>query len=324
MLKIIKRLKNLILTNNIPIIRLSAGLALVIFLMGLNFRASANGLNFTRHVYPSGLTQNSINDITQDKEGLIWLATRGGIHFYDGIQYTRLDLKNSEVSTALYESVFEDSQQFLWFGGFQGEVYRYNKFSGELADFSNLLRTFVETQSNLEFSGQVFVFCQVSNDQIWIGSEGGVIGFDLNTLDPFAVPELNNFKQIKGITDIRKHQQSVWLATSSGLVGINTNNGEVRHFLNDPQNSNSLSENRISKLLPTEQALWIGTYTGGLNKMDYSDFHFIRYSENAAPALKIAAGRINDIILDDQGQIWIAQQSGGLHRYDLDAGRFIR
>ncbi|MCW8998777.1 MAG: hypothetical protein OQK04_08700, partial [Kangiellaceae bacterium] len=315
-----------ILNNNYHTIRLAVAFISAVIFAGLNLKANASSLNFTRHVYPQGLTQNSINDITQDQEGLIWLATRGGIHYYDGIRYTRLDLNSAraEVSTTLYESVFEDSQQFLWFGGFQGEVYRYNKFTGELIDLSKKIRTFVEMNTDLGFSGQIFVFSQVTQNQLWIGSEGGVVGLDLNTLNPFAISELKSFVNIKGITDIRKHKQNVWVATASGLIGVNLNNGKAHHFLNEPENSHSLSANRISKLLATDQALWIGTFTGGLNKMDYGDFRFIRYNEKAEPEHKIAAGKINDIILDRQGHVWIAQQSGGLHRYALSEKRFVQ
>ncbi len=52
---------------------------------------SANQFNYTFESFTTsqGLTQNTINDIIQDQQGFIWLATFNGLNRYDGVRITQ-------------------------------------------------------------------------------------------------------------------------------------------------------------------------------------------------------------------------------------------
>lgn len=66
--------------------------------------------NYTTH---DGLVQTEITDITQDKRGAIWIATRGGISVFDGQRFVNFD--SQDVLQNLYiNSLLCDSSGVVW------------------------------------------------------------------------------------------------------------------------------------------------------------------------------------------------------------------
>ncbi len=68
---------------------------------------------------PNRITRN----ITQDRNGNIWIAAFDGIFRYDGKSFTNI---TSKVSSARFFSVLEDRKGNLWFGSIGSGVYYYD------------------------------------------------------------------------------------------------------------------------------------------------------------------------------------------------------
>lgn len=54
---------------------------------------------FSRHTSASGLAANEVNDVVQDPEGFIWIATTGGLQRYDGVRFTSFRNQKNNPST---------------------------------------------------------------------------------------------------------------------------------------------------------------------------------------------------------------------------------
>jgi signal transduction histidine kinase/ligand-binding sensor domain-containing protein len=88
----------------------------------------------------SGLPQNSVNKICQDKNGIIWIATYGGLVRFDGSRFKTFAYKNyPELYSDRMVSVFADSKNNVWLSNEQGRIIVFNgrsfkdissKFSG--------------------------------------------------------------------------------------------------------------------------------------------------------------------------------------------------
>lgn len=86
-----------------------------------------------------GLSQGLINDMLQDKEGFIWIATKGGLNRYDGYSFkifTTDPQDSSSISSNSLSNLLEDSKGRLWISTYDGGVNVYNKKSGRFLRIS--------------------------------------------------------------------------------------------------------------------------------------------------------------------------------------------
>ncbi|GAA4309788.1 hypothetical protein GCM10023149_04240 [Mucilaginibacter gynuensis] len=112
--------------------RLSAFLFLLVFVLSSPIVAQTNA-SFEAISTAQGLSQGLINDMLQDREGFIWIATKGGLNRYDGYTFktftTDLQDPNSISSNAI-SNLLEDSKGRLWIGTYDGGVSVYHKNTG--------------------------------------------------------------------------------------------------------------------------------------------------------------------------------------------------
>ncbi len=106
------------------------------WLMFLFFRSSAFGQASSDYEFMStaqGLSQGLINDMVQDQEGFIWIATKGGLNRYDGYAFktfTADPQDTSSISSNSVSNLLEDSKGRLWIGTHDAGVNVYDKASG--------------------------------------------------------------------------------------------------------------------------------------------------------------------------------------------------
>jgi hypothetical protein len=103
-----------------------------------------------------------------------------------------------------------------------------------------------------------------------------------------------------------------------GLNRVEAKDSTFLHFLNDPADAQSLSDNHVISICEArDAALWVGTYGGGLNKLDPKCGRFVRYSEMDG----LPNGVIYGILEDESGLLWISTNNG-LSKLDPRTGVF--
>ena len=91
------------------------------------------------------------------------------------------------------------------------------------------------------------------------------------------------------------------------------------HVIHDPSNNSSLSTNVITRVFEdTTGVLWIGTNTGGLNKIDHYAKKFNSYVYKPNDPGSLNAQIVRGIHLDKSGELWIGLADGGLNRFSMD------
>ena len=73
----------------------------------------------------NGLPSNTVYDIYQDKNEMIWLATNDGICSYDGFQFK--SYYNDEQTSKAGSNIVEDSFGRIWYCNFDGNIYYVEK-----------------------------------------------------------------------------------------------------------------------------------------------------------------------------------------------------
>lgn len=105
----------------------------------------------------------------------------------------------------------------------------------------------------------------------------------------------------------------VWIGTEDGL---NRFDGyEFKIYKNDPKNTSSIRSNYVYCLYQdTDEVLWVGTEKGISTYNPHIDA-FIPFDLKANNGISIA-GRVENIIPDEKGNIWISVYMQGVFMYD--------
>ena len=109
----------------------------------------------------------------------------------------------------------------------------------------------------------------------------------------------------------------IWIGTDNGLNRFD--GSEFRVFRNNPNNTNSISDNSIWALFEDRNGnIWIGTKGGNLNKYSPGSekIELIKIGDN-----KSASNSITAILEDSRGSIWVGTYSQGLFNYDPLSGK---
>ena len=97
--------------------------------------------------------------------------------------------------------------------------------------------------------------------------------FKFEPLNPFSISS-SNFESINGNKFAKDSSGSVWLATSSGLNQILSDNS-VRRYFKSNTDDQLLSENIISLHLTSDDVLLVGT-NSGLNYYSLEEKSFLK------------------------------------------------
>ncbi len=225
-----------------------------------------------------------IGAITQNTDGLIWIAADGGGAFIvDKNFWSIKNLKSQpfddqKLSSNGLSYVHCDKEGIVWFGSTKKGVDFYKKNINKFRIYKNLAG-----DKNSVSNNDINAIIEDQRGNIWIGTDGG----GLNYLD-------------------RKTQKISHL--------------EVKNLSENSLSSNII----VSLYADHANKLWIGTYFGGLNKYDPITGQFTVYKYITGDTTSISDDRIYGICGDSLNNIWVGTLGRGLNRLDPATGKFKR
>jgi signal transduction histidine kinase/ligand-binding sensor domain-containing protein/DNA-binding response OmpR family regulator len=140
------------------------------------------------------------------------------------------------------------------------------------------------------------------------------------TFDRFSLEQ--GMPQSTAMCILQDRQGFVWVGTQEGLCRFDGNTFVV--FKNDPDDPASLSSNLVKSICEDKEGnLWMGTFSGGLNRYDRRTQRFTRYLHQPDNPQSLSHNRVEAVYEDRQGTLWIGTQAG-LNQLDKKTGQFIR
>jgi ligand-binding sensor domain-containing protein len=261
---------------------------------------------------PRSLSTDSVTAMFEDQSGALWVGHEvggglsklaAGSERFGHYRHVRGD--PNSLSSDLVTSLFEDQQGALWIGTFSGldrwqrttgqwENYRHDPGDpGSLAhdsvrsvyvDQANVL--WVGTEGGLDrYDQQEVGFAHVGSPVVmwmhegpsgtfWLATKQGLFTLDRDTEELTLVTEGYAWK----IMVYEDRSGVVWVGSSGdGLERYDPATGEWHHYENDPNDTQSLSNDSVETIHEDQAGvLWIGT-RAGLNRLDRDTETFTQY-----------------------------------------------
>lgn len=293
---------------------------------------------------PGSLSSNFVLSILKDSHKTMWVGTDGNglnkLNFPDSensepgftcFQNDRTD--NQSLSSNRIYALFEDRSGVLWIGTYGAGINKVNLKQKKFLHYES-----VPDNSNSLNHPIVWAIYEDRFGVLWIGTnDGGLNRLERNprTGEPLRYTYFTNnpdnshslsHNSVRVICE--DHAGDFWIGTNGG--GLNwfhpENNSEslvFKHFRADPDNPHSLSDDKIRAIYEDRKGnLWIGTLGGGLNQLirpeaGDNSFRFVHYRHHPENAKSLSSDFVRAICEDQQGDLWIGTQGGGLNQLSL-------
>ncbi len=122
---------------------------------------------------------------------------------------------------------------------------------------------------------------------------------------------------------LRDSRGFLWFGTEDGLNLWDGYTFTV--FRNTPFDSLSLSSNTVLSLYEApDGAVWVGTSSGGLNRLDRETGRFTRFPMESPQPATTGEYSVTAIVPDPDGSLWIGTIASGLCRFEPETGQFAR
>ena len=238
---------------------------------GLSFFDSSKN-NFINYHFKDENTGkfSSMDEMKEDKNGNFWLATSMGLVFFD--THTRLfsiywaNQKDPDgLANNWVHNLFIDHSGTLWLGTALIGVQWINKQLSRFIWYKD-----DPGQAHHFPGGVVYSFAESKDGTIWMGTAKGLYHWQQQT-DSFTLVRINKDKEKNlNVNAVMIDKDGlVWCGASGnlspGLYCYDPKSGRSRFFNNNKKDTNSLSDNYVSKLLEDHLGnIWVGTRNGGI------------------------------------------------------------
>lgn len=306
------------------ILSLSGPLVLLLWIGSAIALEQRHNIRFDRIGLEEGLSQETVFDIVQDRDGIIWLATQEGLNRYDGYTIRTYLHEPDEPGTLSHDwiwTVFEDRAGTLWVGTDGGGLNRFDRRSGSFVAYRH------DPSDPASLSDDaVRVIFEDRDGALWVGTEGGLNLLDRETgsfqrfrhdpADAFSISD----DRVRAVVQDRRGL--LWVATDGGgLNQIDLARNSFHHFRHDSNNAASLSSDRLRSLYEARDGmLWIGTYDGGLNRYNPRTGTFKHYRGRDTG---LESDFVREMLQDHRGVLWVATDNG-LNEYRPESDTFVR
>lgn len=263
------------------------------------------------------LTNVSVKDVTEDKDGNLWVASKQGIWKIDFKNQKTVSFANEEgndnslISNYVRTLVF-DNRSNLWIGT-----------KGGLEKFDPRTKTFIHfAKINSLLDDDILDICIDNKERIWCGTSiNGVILLNNDVISRFELDESNE-RSAKVNTIFQDNEQNFWIGTRGGLFCYNEKANTKQLFISNLLENNSLVHNSVMDVFQDVKGdIWVGT-RNGLSYMVKEKQNFVHYKALPNNNKYLNNSEIYCIWLDQSGNIWTGTENGGVNILDKEKGTF--
>lgn len=261
--------------------------------------------NFKRITTDDGLSQSSVTKIFQDSKGYMWIGTRDGLNKYNGHKFEIYKYNDEGPNSIIGNSITainEDKYGNLWVGTSTG----LSKISANTKKATHYL----PSKNGCNISNYRIRDILVSkNGSILVATDDGLNKYDYENDNFIRIYNGEGAKSLSNqiVYSLEEDDKNYWVGTKSGLNKINKSTNEITKYYSSKE-ENTLSSSWVYKLhLDDKGYLWVGTYYGGLNRINLDTGKIDIYTLGNT---NIPGAYIRDVLRDSRGLVWVATDYG--------------
>ncbi|HYW95954.1 MAG TPA: two-component regulator propeller domain-containing protein, partial [Bacteroidales bacterium] len=292
-----------------------------------------------------GLEYMNIQDIYEEKSGNLWLCTKGdGVY---ELQYSRAQKafvrslhfdQSSGLKANFLSSVFQDIEGNLWFGTtgeglivLKDQAFSFYNFEKDgfndnilsLAQVDSLYWlggenkimitrpgsdrfSFLDTRNGLPDDRFTAIY-PTEDEKVWIGTAHSGL-YTISKKGGMASRVYLSRNSLENtINSITSSNDTIWVATNSGVKMFDTRSGQTYHYTT----SEGLPHNKIRDIyVDDKDNVWIATRSNGLYNMTKRE----ELAIDANAELEFIA-----ITQDHNGDLWAGTNGDGIFRFAPDS-----
>lgn len=277
---------------------------------GLN-RYDRKQNKFIHYFDENGLKNNHIRALLADEKGNLWIETVDG-HLH--LMHIRNELfeayKHMGTSQPYYHyhSIFKQNDTSIWVGGRNQNVQQFNPKTRQFKVFPY--------SNSYDFGkrvNDVSHYFEDSQGQFWVCGLDGAYQFDPKTEEFELFLSGSTFYIFE---DDHKH---LWFGTGNGIYIFDRSKKYFSHITSDVNNTNSLSNRNVNKIIQDRSGvIWVAT-NDGLNLYSPKLHQFAHYYHIPENNQSISGRKVTALVEDDNG-LWVGTAEEGLNYVNLESG----
>lgn len=251
----------------------------------------------------NSLSNPYVSSIFQQHEGLLYIGNNTGL---DVFEQTSLE----KIRTIMFLSPISGSPI-----GVKNLVYNHDSSSFWVTTENSLWKLSLNRNSvpKLVYDspmGAIQCLVPLGDSAIVLGLDKGIYTWSIKsktlTKFPSAIWQ-HNESILHQIHCLKLYDQTLWIGTLQGLYQYHFASKEERAYLPNPKKENSLPEGRIISInQDSDGNLWVGTWGGGLAKLNHKTGTFESYD--------VSDGLPNNVVYSvlesKKGEYWLSTNEG--------------
>ncbi|MCK9407842.1 MAG: two-component regulator propeller domain-containing protein [Bacteriovoracaceae bacterium] len=266
-------------------------------------QAQDRSMIFERFTIENGLSNNSINNILQTKDGFLWIATKDGLNRYDGqsFKYYKHHPSDQQSLPENYvNSLLETPDGTLLIG----------TWGKGLCAFDPYQETFFRIDA--AENDDAYIQCMLAdrNGNIWYGTvNGGLnsVNVKMNTHVSYrkSSPRHQPFPTDNVTSIVEDREGHLWVGTGdAGLLEFDPATGSVQQYPRRSTEPQSTADNTIlTVMFDGVTQLWIGAQSGA-HRFNLTTRTWMPFPEVPLIQEPYLQTSISQIVKDRNGRIW--------------------
>ncbi len=288
-----------------------------------------NFVVYSDHEIPTSFNKK----IFEDSRGYIWIATKNGLYKFDGIGseaiYSYYDDTTSLTSNSIND-IAEDKDGNIWIGTASSGVAKMNPYTGKMKQYPLL------TPSDYP----VYPVSDIFMDEekvLWFGTSGRGIAryfpekdsFANYIVDPLRLKDgtVRDENTIKELADDPYDKNILWAAGMEGLFRFNKTTKKVEKFEFIINGKKAWRDNCFHCIYIEDlQNIWLGTWSGGLVKFNYSTHKFSHFliSDYSYTKEDFSRNIVLDILPGSDSELYVCSVDAGFIAFNKKDKKFKR
>ena len=260
-----------------------------------------------------GISDHSILDIVEDKNGSLWIATLTGLHRYTGYsegakQYHPQTSNPRSLPSTWINDLFIDDNGTLWVGTDQGLA----KYNAQTDDF-----TVIAFEANTSKSKYIRKIIADENGRLLVSTYDEI--YRLQPDGKVLIPAFRGTKLPDDMLVIYNEAHRLWIGTKNhGAFILNKNSDQIFPLSKVNPYGYSVAQNRVHDIKVIDGEYWLATGDGITRIANNGEISYLGSSEDNQPVKLSTTStftQVGDIV-------WIGTHKG-LAIYDLRKRQFI-